>query len=182
MLVTTRFNEETWTQNCHFRERHPEFACIYGPSRRMPERIPLRTPVFVFEMNNTRNRIEGIGLIRNQLFLDKSYRIYEKGKFNCYLYTGEYRLDRRQLDESFLRVWDTLLFRQKTHLKRGVGFTCIPTSFYQHPLCAEWGGSEKNMQVYIGSLFKEAFGQKDLNNLSVHFIIPDDTKKECECH
>jgi hypothetical protein len=31
---------------------------------------------------------------------------------------------------------DTILFRQKTHLKRGLGFTQIPTLLYQHPSCA----------------------------------------------
>jgi hypothetical protein len=161
MIVTTRFNEETWTQNTRFREQNPEFGCIYGPSRRMANSIPLQSIVFVVEMNNTTNRIEGIGLIRNQLFLEKNVRVYHAGNFNRYLYKGTYRLDRNDLDESFVTMWDTLLFRQKTHLKRGLGFTRIPPKLYQHPLCDTLGHTEATIQTHLRVLFKTRFGQTE---------------------
>jgi hypothetical protein len=40
--------------------------------------------VFVVEMNNDSNTIEGIGLVRNRAYLDKYYNIYSIGYNNKY--------------------------------------------------------------------------------------------------
>ena len=37
-------------------------------------------------MNNERNRIEGIGLIKNLLVVDKRHKIYENNDYNRYIY------------------------------------------------------------------------------------------------
>ena len=134
MMVTTRFSEETYEQNRHYRSKYKEIGCIYGPSRKMSQRISPRAIVYVIEMNNTLNRIEGVGLIRNMLSMDKNYRIYKEGNYNRYIYKGTYRLDRTDIDPHILAIFDTLLFKGKSHLKRGLGFTRIPLSLYDHEI------------------------------------------------
>jgi len=83
--------------------------------------------VFVVEMNNSRNRIEGIGLVRNRLSLDKN-RIYSEINYNRFVYYGKYRLGREKLIEEnsdLVETLDAILFKGKTHMKRGIGYTRI---------------------------------------------------------
>jgi hypothetical protein len=178
MMVTTRFSDETYEQNRHYRTRHKEVGCIYGPSRKMTDRIAPRTLVYVIEMNNTLNRIEGIGLIRNLICLDKNYRIYNDNNYNRYIYKGIYRLDRTDIDPHIVAIFDTLLFKGKSHLKRGLGFTRIPKSFFDHDLVYEKMNSfdrveaqanedqddlhrsffyEQRIKAYIRDKFKEKY-------------------------
>jgi hypothetical protein len=181
MMVTTRFNEETYEQNRRYRSKYKEIGCIYGPSRRMSQRISPRAIVYVVEMNNTLNRIEGIGLIRNMLSMEKNYHIYKEGNYNRYIYKGSYRLDRSDMDPNILEIFDTILFKGKTHLKRGLGFTRIPNSLFQHEILErkEWNMRpreedtgdptdslcllrplfyEEQIKVYIRDCFKEKYG------------------------
>ena len=134
-MVTTRFNIETWEENCKYRDRFKEIACIYGPSRKMSEKIELNSLVFVIEMNNSINRIEGIGLIRNRVQFDKKYCVYHSGNFNRYTYKSKYRLDREKIDTELIEMFDYILFKEKTHLKRGTGFTTIPEKLLNHQIC-----------------------------------------------
>jgi hypothetical protein len=60
----------------------------------MTEKIPLNSLVFVVEMNNSTNKIEGIGLIRNMLHPEKKLRVYQTGNYNRYTYYGNFRIDR----------------------------------------------------------------------------------------
>jgi hypothetical protein len=85
--------------------------------------------VFVVEMNNDTNRILGIGMIRNKPQLDKYYNVYEEGNFNRYVYQSEYHLTRDQVQRSnpsLVEALETILFKGKTHSKRGAGFSLIP--------------------------------------------------------
>ena len=66
-LVSTRFNNETWEQNVDFKKKYNYTGCIYGVPNPMSPKIYVDEPVFVVEMNNSQNKIEGIGLIKNIL-------------------------------------------------------------------------------------------------------------------
>jgi len=56
-------------------------------------------------MNNSTNKIEGIGLIQNRLILDKNYRIYDDMDYNRYIYRGSKHLAASQItDEYDMRV------------------------------------------------------------------------------
>ena len=155
-MVTTRFNIETWEENSKYRERYKEIACIYGPSRKMSEKIELNSLVFVLEMNNSLNRIEGIGLIRNRVQFDKKYCVYNHGNFNRYTYKSNYRLDRSKIDTQLLELFDYILFKEKTHLKRGCGFTMIPPKLFLHEKCRIIG-DEEDIKRRIIDLFKREF-------------------------
>ena len=65
-IVTSRFNNETRDANHAYRIKNG-FACMYCCPLELSPKIPYNTPVFVIEMNNSTNKIEGIGLIKNKL-------------------------------------------------------------------------------------------------------------------
>ena len=70
-LTATRFTNDTWKQNCDYRKKRNIQGCIYGVPKRNGALIPVNGTMFVYEMNNERNRIMGIGLIKNYLRVDK---------------------------------------------------------------------------------------------------------------
>lgn len=136
-IVTTRYNNDTWEESLHYRDKN-KIACIYGSPLEMSPRICLDTGVFVIEMNNSKNRIEGIGLIRNRTHMDRYYKIYHEGNYNRYIYKSNYHIFREQIleyNEKVVKILDYILFKEKTHLKRGSGFTTIPEKLLKHPIC-----------------------------------------------
>jgi hypothetical protein len=137
-LVSTRFNDETWEENMDYRIKH-NIKCIYGSPLELSPNICVDANVFVVEMNNAKNKIEGIGLIKNRPCLDKYYKIYKEGNYNRYIYKSDYHLTREQLlvlNDEFVRILDHILFKEKTHLKRGSGFTTVSEKLLNcHPIC-----------------------------------------------
>ena len=89
-------------------------------------------------MNNSTNKIEGIGLIKNLIQFDKYYQVYKTGNYNRYTYKSNYRIDRAVLENYNLKMvnlFDHILFKEKTHMKRGSGITTIPEKLLKHKLC-----------------------------------------------
>lgn len=128
LIATIRFNELTWGENLAYREAKGIQGCLYGLRLRVKEQIPLNTPMFVVEMNNDKNRIEGIGLIRNFIASDKYYKVYENSDFNRYIYKSEYRVSREELMElnsDLVECIETMCFKGKTHQKRLPGITVM---------------------------------------------------------
>ena len=97
LIVTTRFNSSTWNENLAFRSKYNYSGCIYGSPSQLSYKIDKDAVLFVIEMNNTTNKIEGIGVVRNTNRHDKYYCIYNSGNFNRYTFTGKYRIDRSDL-------------------------------------------------------------------------------------
>jgi len=125
-VLTTRFDKNTWLENLNYKERNQIDGCIYVSETKMKSTIPLNNIVFVVEMNNSTNKIEGISLLRNISHFDKYYKIYSSGTYNRYIYKSNYRIDRIELNQELLLIIDKLCFKGSTHLKRGIGFTTIP--------------------------------------------------------
>jgi hypothetical protein len=128
-IATTRFNDETWEQNCDWRIKNEWRGCVYGTPTRMKDNIPTGGLVVMLEMNNDKNKIVGLGLVKNSLALDRRYAIYNWGNYNRYIYRSHYRIDRQDLsreEEMIMLVLDMLLFKGQRHLKRGQGITCLP--------------------------------------------------------
>jgi hypothetical protein len=129
ILATTRFNSETWEENIVYRSRHNMEGCIYGTPRKIISKIPNQISIFVIEMNNSLNRIEGIGLILNDLRVDKYYPIHSIGDYNRYTFKGKYRMDRDDIDRKnpeVVSTLDTILFKGRTNFKRGSGIMRMP--------------------------------------------------------
>jgi hypothetical protein len=133
-LASTRFNNDTWEENNSYRIRK-NIDCIYGIRQKIKESVPLNSYLFVLEMNNSKNRIEGIGLIKNMILFDKHYHIYENGDFNRYIYKGDYWIDQLEISEELLNVFHTILFKGYTHLKRLPGITIVPEKLLKHEIC-----------------------------------------------
>lgn len=158
--MSTRFNKQTWDEHEDYRAKKGITGCIYGNRQMIQDRIPLHSLIFVVEMNNTLNRIEGIGLIRNTVCTDKYYKIYDNGDFNRYTYKGKYRLDREQIQKynpAILKVLDHILFKGKSHSKRLPGISLIPEKLIQHEICEGMDLKGEIETAFIGE-FKERIG------------------------
>jgi hypothetical protein len=126
-IVTTRFNNTTYEENLMYRKKH-NIPCIYGSPIEMSTSVRNMDMLFVVEMNNEKNKIEGIGIIRNKTWADKYYRIYKIGDYNRYVYKGIYHLSREtliEMNEELVKAIEVICFKEKSHLKRGYGFTAI---------------------------------------------------------
>jgi hypothetical protein len=150
-LVSTRFNDKTWEENQIYRKKH-KIDCIYGTPLEFSPHIYVDANVFVVEMNNTKNKIEGIGLVKNRPHLDKYYKIYQEGNYNRYIYKSNYHLNREQLlnyNEEIVRIFEYILFKQKSHLKRGSGFTTIPEKLLSHFLSEDINITRTLKDIFI---------------------------------
>ena len=173
-IVSTRFNETTWKENEDYRIINNISGCSYGAPYMMSPKIQLDSLVFVIEMNNSLNRIEGIGLVRNKgsLSMDKTCRIHAERNYNRFFFQGNYRIDRNTLEREhgeLVKIFDYILFKEKTHLKRGIGFTTVPDKLLKHPKCNGY-----NLSKEIKRIFIKLFGSSSGDNLKPHIIIVDD--------
>lgn len=137
MFASTRFNNDTWNENQRFRERNKLSGCIYCSPQTMSAKIDWGLIVFIVEMNNSTNMIEGIGIVKNKPITEKG-GIYETLNFNRYIFIGEYRINRDILiryQPKIVEALDHILFKEKTHLKRGAGITRIPEKLLNHRIC-----------------------------------------------
>ena len=130
-IACTRFNNETWEENCNWRDKNNWKGCIYNSPVKVRDTMILNSYLFVLEMNNDTNKIMGIGIIKNtvQLKNKKKFKVYSRQYYNRYVYKSNTRIDRGQLtpyEERIINVLDTLLFKGSRHSKRGQGITQIP--------------------------------------------------------
>ena len=136
-VVTTRFNDETWSENLNYREKN-NIKCVYCSPFGLSPNIIVNSGVFVVEMNNSKNKIEGVGFIKNRPCMEKYYSVYRDGFYNRFVYKGNYYMNRETLlgiNEKLVMVLDYILFKEKTHSKRGCCFTSIPEKVMKHPFC-----------------------------------------------
>lgn len=136
-VVTGRFDAETWESATQYRKKH-NYPCIYAPPVKLSPSIDLNSPVFILEMNNSLNQLMGIGLIQNKLVTDKVHKVHADSNCNRYCYIGKHHLSRDMLiyyDEWLVYVLDEILFRGKTHSKRGIGLTKIPEKVLKLDIC-----------------------------------------------
>ena len=152
-IATTRFNNFTWEENKKWREKHDWEGCIYGTPVHISEEIPGNTIIFILEMNNEENKVEGIGIIYNRLHLDQRYKIYQDQNYNRFTYKSKYRIPRENLsleEEKIIKKFDTLLFTGSRHLKRGQGITSIPQYILKNK-------DKFNYKKYFKNLFIQHF-------------------------
>jgi hypothetical protein len=163
-IATTRFNNDTYAENMAYRQKVSE-PVLYGPSIRIYEKYPIGCPMFVFEMNNEENKIEGIGVIKNQLVHDKKYKIYSNSDYNRYIYRGKHWISREQLlemDPELVDIFDKMLFKGKSHLKRQSGITVVTEK-----LTKNWDLDLNILKRRVKGLFINTFKSKvaDLEEL-----------------
>ena len=71
-IASTRFNNDTLSQNMAYRQKTGELA-IYGTGFQINVKYSIGSVLFVIEMNNDENRIEGIGIITNNIVFDNKH-------------------------------------------------------------------------------------------------------------
>ena len=127
-IAVTRFNNETWKEQCIWKNSRQYSGAIYNTPTKISSKILPNTILFVIEMNNSLNKIEGIGLIKNYLNLQKKIKIYKDENYNRYTYKSKYRIEKQDLskeENKIIEVLETLLFKGSGHMKRGQGIQLI---------------------------------------------------------
>ena len=133
-IYTTRFNSYTFQENKRYKENvlGGFEGSLYSTTMPLPVSAPLDKYLFVLEMNNTLNRIMGIGFIKNILANDQSAWVYDNPGFNNYIYKSKFYVSME--DERMEDTWkkfiedefERTLFYGKSNLKRGSSFTRLP--------------------------------------------------------
>ena len=150
-IVTGRFNNETRDANYAYREKH-KFACLYSCPSELSPKISYNTPVFVIEMNNSTNKIEGIGLIKNKPETKKYYKVHSDGNTNRYTFIGDYFMNRDIIDDynaPLVYVLEEILFKGKTHSKRGSGLTIIPQKVLKLEVCEKMDIKKEIRELFV---------------------------------
>jgi uncharacterized protein YecT (DUF1311 family) len=120
---------------------------------------------FVIEMNNSTNKVEGIGLIKNSPFTDKYCKVHEDGNTNRYIYIGKHFMERSKIDElnsSLLIILENCLFKGRSHSKRGSGLSLFPEKLLATEIC-----QGMNVKLEIKNIFIQYFREKEI----VNFIL-----------
>ena len=113
-LMATRFNNDTWQQNIRWREKNDYSGCLYNTPVHIKDNIPLEITIYVIEMNNDKNKIMGIGKLKNYLVIDKKYKVYEERNYNRYTYKGKRRLSREDIPDDLLEKLEKRVFTTNT--------------------------------------------------------------------
>ena len=100
-ITTTRFNSDTYKENRTWRKKHNIEGCIYGTPIKMSPLIPLHANTFIIEMNNSNNKINGIGFLLNRPYLKEQIKIYKDNNYNRYIYRGMFRIYRHYIKKKY---------------------------------------------------------------------------------
>jgi len=153
MIVTSRFTNETFSENESFRKKNPKVGCVYCSPSPMTMKWGEEKRLFVFEMNNSINQIEGIGVIQNKPIVNK-YKVYETFSYNRYTYIGRYRISRKEMteeEEKIMKVFDRFCFTGAKNLKRGKGITAFPIEILYK--CSK----HMDLVEFVRNMFKTRF-------------------------
>jgi hypothetical protein len=119
----------------------------------MPTTVPHMALVFVIEMNNDTNSIEGIGVIRN--YINRKYNtcIYKSDhNYNRYIYNSAYRKNIDEIEnKKVIEILELMLFYGSRHYKRGQGITTI-----------NWNRFEDKAKFVMKHFFHSLFDDDDL--------------------
>jgi len=178
-LACTRFNNITYYKNIHYRNKYNENV-IYGSTLKIRDIYHVGSLIFIAEMNNDTNKIEGIGLIANQLVHNKRHKIYDNDEYNRYIYRGKYWLSREQINEfdpEILEIFDNILFKGKSHLKHRIGITIITEKLFTHWIYELNALKNKVKQLFM-NYFKNNMGDELIEEQEESFeIIPKKRKR-----
>jgi len=126
-IATTRFTDTTYIENMLYKERKNIRGVVYPCPMKINPKLLLDVPIIVIEMNNSKNEVCGISLIRNKLVFNIR-NVYSHTTFNRYVYTGKYHINREMLmriNENLVTMLDIILFKGKTHQKRLQGISLL---------------------------------------------------------
>lgn len=131
MLAFTHFDSKTYQENREWCTKNNYGGCIYGSPIQISSSIDPDTRLYVLEMNNTTNRIMGIGVIVPGSRTVTRAKIYSDQNYNRFIYNSKYRIDleRDYIPLGLIKkivVLETMLFYGSRHCKRGQGIQLLP--------------------------------------------------------
>ena len=88
----------------------------------------------------------------NKYETNKYYKVHTDGNNNRYTYIGNYFIDRETLDDynaELVYVLDEILFKGKTHSKRGSGLTTIPEKVLKLEVCEDLNIKKEIKNIFI---------------------------------
>ena len=159
-VISTRFKSNTYLELYRYKlQQELSNQSIYGVNAPMNSDTNIHKYLFVLEMNNTINKIMGIGLIKNNLAKNQQIQIYNDNKFNNYIYKSPFHIQLvnpciidnytksslsknkvkqiycDNIDDEFIDFFEYIIipkcFFGKGHIKRGGGFTRFPIKYLQ---------------------------------------------------
>jgi hypothetical protein len=129
-IGTSKFNTQTYKENIAWKQMNDKMNyTLTTLTRPICDRIPTNRGVFILEMNNETNEIEGIGIVKNFPVRSEEVgvKIYDSDYFNSYIYHGKFHITRHKIlkrkDFKVLMYLENLVFKGSKHLKRTEGFS-----------------------------------------------------------
>jgi len=132
-IGTSKFTTETYKENIEWKKNNNKInytiTTLVNP---ICDRIQTDAGVYILEMNNQTNQIEGIGIIKNHPFRCDTVgvKIYDNDYYNMYFYYGSCNISREEIVKNEanikpLKYLENLVFKGSTHLKRGWNYSCF---------------------------------------------------------
>ena len=132
-ILLSRFTEDTYRESERYRNLY-NVPCIYGTTRPISDRLPDRL-YFVIEMNNSTNKIMGIGVI--QKTISPRTKVYSNPYFNRYIYKGKQFIPIEKIKKETINELESVCFYGKKHLKRG-GMSLFPPIYFKQSYINEF--------------------------------------------
>lgn len=164
-IFVTRFNNITIEENKKWLKDNNQIGCIYGSPTKITEKILPNTKIIVIEMNNSKNIIEGIGIIKNNLFLNedkKRIKIYRENNYNRFIYKSNIRIDKNSFTNSEkmnICNLEKLLFKSYNHFKRGQGIQHIPKHIKEN--------KDFDYKKFLNNIYYNRFVSIDKNKIII---------------
>ena len=128
-ICVTRFNNSTYLENINYKKKNNIIGSIYGSPVKIKDYIDPHEIILIIEMNNSINKIEGIGIIKNKIDLTKKYKIYSDNNYNRFIYKSNLHISKDSFtsyENKFILYLEKLLFTSCKHCKRGHGIQSLP--------------------------------------------------------
>jgi hypothetical protein len=126
-IAVTRFNHTTIHEFQTFYKEKDITSCVYNVPVPIKQKFDKDCYFIVLEMNNSINKIMGIGLIGNFVEYNK-YLIFKDNNYNRFCYQGKNRIDHSMFTDKEMETithLENICFKGKRHLKRGQGIQVI---------------------------------------------------------
>lgn len=134
-IACTRYTLDTFNQRsqwCRVHEHTLGDGMVYPSPSMIHHKVPSTAWVFILDMNNDTNQIEGIGLVRNRVWKQR-VPVFTHQHYNRFVYKADHYKPKEDMTDdelATLLLLEQMLFKGKTHLKRGNGITLFPIKFY----------------------------------------------------
>lgn len=153
-IFVTRFNDITLQENKNWLNNNNFRGCIYGTPIKISESCLPGREIIVIEMNNSKNKIEGLGFINNKLLKEdkKKYKIYSDNNYNRFIYASNKHINNSEFsknEEIVIKKLEKLLFKSYNHCKRGQGIQRLPKHINNN--------NEFNYKEFLNSIYNRYF-------------------------